>query len=131
MLVKQCLVGVDGYLFAISVFLAMAAPTVLFAVLVSFFVLGLAPAVVFKYIPPFSFFTLKTRLSDTPKHCYRCPQQLKPCGGAPPPVGLWPLPSPLPLMQEAFHTLLYRQRPRAPSDHLGSGKRPKKVHSIE
>jgi hypothetical protein len=87
-----------GDLFAFSVFLAMAAPTVLFAVLVSFFVLGLAPAVVFKFITPFSFFTLKTRLSDTPKQCYRCPQQLKPCGGAPPPVGLWPLPSPLPLM---------------------------------
>jgi hypothetical protein len=61
MLVKQRLVGVESDLFAISEFLAMAAPTVLFTVLVSFFVLGLAPAVVFKFITPFSFFTFENK----------------------------------------------------------------------
>jgi hypothetical protein len=61
MMVKQCLVGVESDLFAFSVFLAMAAPTVLFAVLVSVFVLGLAPAVVFKFITPFSFFSFENK----------------------------------------------------------------------
>ncbi len=55
-------------------------------------------------------------------------------GGAQPPLGIWPLPSPVQLLQEAFHIWSHKHVPRllwkqtVPSYHLGFGRSPEKVH---
>jgi hypothetical protein len=59
-------------------------------------------------------------------------------GGAAPPFSVCPPPLPLDLLWETFHKWLYQQGPpppleanSPPSDHLGSGKRPEKLHCLE
>jgi hypothetical protein len=122
-LAKQRLVGAGNKLFAFSGFRAMVVATLFLVAIACFFFFRSPLCIVFKSFIPFGiFFTLKNQtIQPPPQTALQNRRWSKPHGGAPLPLGVWPLLLPLPTLRETFCIWLHRCPDKTAGDKTSGG----------